>query len=66
MGREAHGPGWLRPRAMLGVMRILEEASRDGPPEFLSTHPKPANREAYIEEVLKKEFPQGVPDGLEP
>lgn len=54
------------PRAMLGVMRILEEASQGGPPEFLSTHPKPANREAYIEEVLKKEFPKGVPSGLEP
>lgn len=54
------------PRAMLGVMKILGEASQGGPPEFLSTHPKPANREVYIEEVLKKMFPKGVPSGLEP
>jgi predicted Zn-dependent protease len=55
------------PNSMLGVMRILEEATGagGGPPEFLSTHPKPANREKYIEEVIKKEFPDGVPPNLE-
>ena len=56
------------PRAMIGVMEILDEATGKGggPPEFLSTHPKPANREKYIEEVIAEEFPGGVPPGLKP
>jgi predicted Zn-dependent protease len=54
------------PRAMIGVMQVLEKAGGDGPPEFMSTHPKPANRIAYIERVIDEEFPNGVPSGLEP
>jgi predicted Zn-dependent protease len=56
------------PRAMIGVMKILDEATGrgGGPPEFLSTHPKPANRVQYIEKVIEEEFPKGVPDGLRP
>lgn len=55
------------PRAMIDVMQILDEASggAGGPPEFLSTHPKPANRVEYIKQVIAEEFPNGVPDGLE-
>ena len=53
------------PRAMMGVMDILDEASAGGgPPEMMSTHPKPANRKAYIKKILTMEFPNGVPDGL--
>jgi len=54
------------PRAMIDVMRILDEASggAGGPPEFLSTHPKPANRVGYIEDVIAEMYPNGVPDGL--
>lgn len=53
------------PRAMLGVMEILDRSSGGkGPPEMMSTHPKPANRKKYIEEVLASEFPSGIPDGL--
>jgi predicted Zn-dependent protease len=55
------------PRSMLDVMRILDQASGgQGPPEFLSTHPKPANRIAYIQRVIDEVFPSGVPDGLRP
>jgi predicted Zn-dependent protease len=56
------------PRAMIGVMKVLEEASGGGggQPEFLSTHPKPKNRVAYIEEVIATEFPNGLPPGLRP
>ena len=54
------------PRAMMGVMDILDEASQGGPPEMMSTHPKPANRKAYIKGLLAKEFPDGVPEGLRP
>lgn len=54
------------PRSMIDVMRILDEASRGtGPPEIFSTHPKPANRQAYIRDVIAAEFPGGVPDGLQ-
>ena len=53
------------PRSMLGVMDILDQASGGaGPPEMMSTHPKPANRKAYIEQVIRSEYPNGLPDGL--
>lgn len=53
------------PRSMIGVMKVLEEASPGGgPPEMLSTHPKPANRVQYIQRVIEEEFPNGVPSGL--
>ncbi len=53
------------PRAMIGVMKVLEQAAGSGgPPEMMSTHPKPANRVAYIQGVIAEEFPQGVPKGL--
>ena len=55
------------PRSMVGVMEILDEATKGrAPPEMLSTHPKPANRVAYIKQVIEHEFPNGVPDGLRP
>lgn len=55
------------PRAMIGVMKVLDEASPGGgPPEMMSTHPKPANRVAYIQQVIKDVFPEGVRPGLEP
>ncbi|MGD9634033.1 MAG: M48 family metalloprotease [Pirellulales bacterium] len=53
------------PRAMIGVMEVLDRASGGAaPPEFFSTHPKPANRVEYIKHVIAEEFPNGVPDGL--
>lgn len=54
------------PRAMIGVMEVLERAGGEGPPEFFSTHPKPANRVKYIKEVIAAEFSEGVPPGLQP
>ena len=53
------------PRAMLGVMRILEESSRGGaPPEMLSTHPYPEQRVAEIQRWLAEKYPGGVPHEL--
>lgn len=54
------------PRALLNVMRILEEASggRARGPEFMSTHPNPGDRQATINAAIQKEFPNGVPDTL--
>ena len=55
------------PRALIGVMRILEEASGgEAPPEFLSTHPSSPNRVATIEAAIALVYPEGVPPGLEP
>lgn len=54
------------PRAMIGVMKILDRVSQGSKqPEILSTHPNPPNREKHIERVIKEEFPNGVPAGLE-
>lgn len=54
------------PRAMIGVMEILEAASQSGsPPEFFSTHPNPEHRLERIKQLIAKEFPNGVPAGLE-
>jgi predicted Zn-dependent protease len=55
------------PRSLIGVMRILEEASGGArQPEFMSTHPSPGNRVAQIEQTIAEVFPNGVPAGLEP
>ena len=56
------------PRAMIGVMKILAEASGGGArqPEFFSTHPNPDNRIEEIETAIQKQFPNGVPGGLVP
>lgn len=53
------------PRSLIEVMRILAQATgRDGPPEFLSTHPNPGNRIERIEAAIREEFPSGVPGDL--
>jgi predicted Zn-dependent protease len=55
------------PRALIGVMRILQEASGGAaPPEFFSTHPSTPNRVATIEASIAQVYPNGVPAGLEP
>ncbi len=55
------------PRAMIGVMEILAEASGGGaPPEFFSSHPNPDNRIGKIQEAINRVFPDGVPEGLVP
>jgi len=53
------------PRAMVGVMQKLEQASNgQEPPEFFSTHPSPDHRIEQIQAEITKEFPSGVPDNL--
>ncbi len=55
------------PRSLIGVMRILGEASGgQAPPEFMSTHPNPENRAGEIERAIAAEFPNGLPAGLVP
>ncbi len=52
------------PRMLIEVMRILAESGGASPPEFFSTHPNPENRIAEIENAIRQEFPDGVPEGL--
>lgn len=55
------------PRALIGVMRILEEASGGAnQPEWASTHPNPGNRIAEIENEIQTRFPNGLPPNLKP
>jgi len=55
------------PHAMIGVMKILAEASGGkSQPEFFSTHPSPPNRIEKIKAVIAREYPQGVPPGMRP
>lgn len=60
--------GGYDPRAMIGVMDVLEEASGGGggQAEIFSTHPKPENRREYISVVIREVFPDGLPSGLRP
>ena len=42
------------PREMMKVMDVLEAAGGGSTPEFMSSHPRPANRKVYIEELIKE------------
>jgi predicted Zn-dependent protease len=53
------------PRALIEVMRILEQASGPGrAPDFMSSHPDPGNRREVIQRAIDSRFPQGVPENL--
>ncbi len=53
------------PRALIGVMQILQEASGgEAPPEFMSTHPSTPNRVHTIQEAIDQVYPAGIPEGL--
>jgi predicted Zn-dependent protease len=53
------------PRAMLGVMQILRDASKGGrTPEILATHPLPDTRLRDVDAKIKEMFPNGVPKQL--
>jgi predicted Zn-dependent protease len=54
------------PRAMIGVMDILEKASGGAAsgPEWLQTHPDPGNRRETIKQQITEKFPNGLPPGL--
>ncbi|MCB9137602.1 MAG: M48 family metalloprotease [Caldilineaceae bacterium] len=54
------------PRSLIKVMQILAESGGGGQPEFMSTHPSPNNRVGQIEKAIEAEFPNGVPDNLQP
>src|SRR4051794_17982826 len=54
------------PRAMIELMKILDESSQGNrPPEFFSTHPNPENRIQQIQVAIREQYPNGVPEGLQ-
>ena len=63
--RLMHDAGY-DPRAMVDVMRILEQASGGAPkgPEFSATHPNPGRRVEEIERQIKENWPRGLPETL--
>lgn len=52
------------PRSMIAVMEILKKSGGGSQPEFFSTHPNPENRIGKIQQAIKDEFPNGLPDDL--
>lgn len=55
------------PRSMIEVMKVLKEAAGGGrQPEFFSSHPNPDNRIQRIQQAIKDQFPNGLPNGLRP
>lgn len=54
----------------VGIVELLEilNSARDGAgeqPEFLSTHPNPANRIEQLTAMIKNEYPNGIPAQLQ-
>lgn len=53
------------PQGIVELMQILNAAaSRQNPPEFLSTHPNPNNRVERLQELIAQRYPQGIPSSL--
>ena len=66
LGVRFTGESGYDPRAMIQLMKILDQSSQgQRPPEFFSTHPNPENRIQRIEEAIRQQYPNGVPEGLE-
>jgi beta-barrel assembly-enhancing protease len=66
LGVRFSGESGYDPRSMIDLMKILDQSSQGNrPPEFFSTHPNPENRIQRIQEAIKEQYPNGVPEGLE-
>lgn len=64
-GLKAMTAAGFDPSQMLGVMKILSEASKGNhQPEWLGSHPHPEHRAEQIETWLHNQYPNGIPDNL--
>ncbi len=54
------------PRAAVTLWRKMEKVSGSGPPEFLSTHPAPGNRQKKLAELVPKMMPYYQAPGKRP
>lgn len=55
------------PVGIVELMKILNSArgGAGGQPEFMSTHPNPANRIEQLNSIINQEYPNGVPSQLQ-
>ena len=57
IGIELAARAGYRPQAAVTLWRKMAEVGGDGPPQFLSTHPAPANRERTLSELVPQMMP---------
>lgn len=55
------------PLGIVELMKILNSArgGAAGQPEFISTHPNPANRIEKLVDIINQEYPDGIPNQLQ-
>ena len=54
------------PEGIVELIKILNSArGSSGQPEFLSTHPNPANRVEQLNAIINQNYPQGIPPKLQ-
>jgi len=54
------------PKGIVELMQILNSTRQGGQsPDFLSTHPNPANRFEQLQALIAKTYPNGIPANLE-
>ncbi len=54
------------PRAMIGVMEVLQKNTGSGGVEFFETHPNPQHRIQDLQKEIHDLYPNGVPSGMTP
>jgi predicted Zn-dependent protease len=55
-----------RPEHMITLLDTLQESAGKGPlPGYQITHPRPANRRKYIDQIVEQKFPNGIPANLQ-
>jgi predicted Zn-dependent protease len=66
IGIELAAKAGYNPNAAITLWQKMEKASGDGPPQFLSTHPSPGNREQRLAELAPKMMPFYQQGGTRP
>ncbi|MEL6442255.1 MAG: M48 family metalloprotease [Cyanobacteria bacterium J06621_8] len=66
LGFEFMTAAGYNPVGIVELMEILNSArGATGQPEFMSTHPNPANRIEKLVAIINQEYPQGIPTQLQ-
>ncbi len=54
------------PDHLITLLENLQESAGKGPlPEYLMTHPRPADRRKYVDQIVQEKFPGGLPANLQ-
>lgn len=62
MGIELAARAGYDPRAAATLWQKMEQAGGSGPPQFLSTHPSPANRQQTLQQLAEQMMPYYLQD----